>query len=71
MIGPSSTADEVIACLRSMRSEENIAGLARYGIVTDNALGIGNAELRQIAKVIGADQALAKLRDPKQIAKLK
>ncbi|EKF59599.1 hypothetical protein QWE_10262 [Agrobacterium albertimagni AOL15] len=59
MIGPSSTAAEIIASLRSMRSEENIAGMARYGIVTDNALGIGNPALRQIAKVIGPNQARA------------
>lgn len=60
MIGPSSTAAEIIAHLRSMRSEENIAGLARYGIVTEDALGIGNPALRQIAKVIGPDQARGK-----------
>jgi 3-methyladenine DNA glycosylase AlkD len=59
MIGPSSTAAELIAHLRSMRSEGNIAGMARYGIVTDNALGIGNPALRQIAKVIGPNQARA------------
>ena len=59
MIGPSSTAAELIAHLRSMRSEENIAGLARYGIVTGNALGIGNPTLRQIAKAIGPNQVRA------------
>lgn len=59
MIGPSSTAAGIIASLRSMRSEENIAGMARYGIVTDNALGIGNPALRQITKVIGPNQARA------------
>ncbi|ODS53847.1 MAG: DNA alkylation repair protein [Agrobacterium sp. SCN 61-19] len=60
MIGPSSTAAEIIASLRSMRSEENIAGMARYGMVTEDALGIGNPALRQIAKVIGPEQARAK-----------
>lgn len=60
MIGPSSTAAEIIAYLRSMRSEENIAGMARYGIVTEDALGIGNSTIRQIAKVIGPNQARAK-----------
>ncbi|MFL0691235.1 MAG: DNA alkylation repair protein [Agrobacterium tumefaciens] len=59
MIGPSSTAAEIIASLRSMRSEETIAGMARYGIVTESALGIGNPALRQIAKVIGPNQGRA------------
>lgn len=59
MIGPSSTAAELIASLRLKRSEENIAGMARYGIVTDNALGIGNPALRQIAKVIGPNHSRA------------
>ena len=59
MIGPSSTAAELIAYLRSMRSEETVAGMARYGIVTESALGIGNPALRQIARVIGPNQARA------------
>lgn len=59
MIGPSSTAAEIITYLRSMRSEDNIAGMARYGIVTKDALGIGNPAVQRIAKVIGANQARA------------
>lgn len=59
MINPSATAAEIIAYLRSMRSVENVAGMARFGIVTEDALGIGNPALRQIAKVIGPNHARA------------
>ncbi|KQW28751.1 DNA alkylation repair protein [Rhizobium sp. Root274] len=59
MIGPSSTAAEIVAHLRSMRSEENLAGMARFGIVTDTALGIGNPAIQKLAKTIGKDQPRA------------
>jgi len=59
MIGPSSTADEIVAHLRTLRSEENIAGMARYGIVTDTALGIGNPVVQRLAKTVGRDHARA------------
>lgn len=59
MIDPSSTADEIIAHLRSMRSEETIAGMARFGIMTDTALGIGNPVLQKIARKIGTNQERA------------
>ncbi|MGO7208098.1 DNA alkylation repair protein, partial [Rhizobium ruizarguesonis] len=32
MIGPSSDAAELIAHLETLRSEENVAGMARFGI---------------------------------------
>lgn len=50
MIGPSSSAADLIDHLRSLRSEETIAGMGRFGIETDTALGISNAELWKIAK---------------------
>ncbi|TPP11363.1 DNA alkylation repair protein [Rhizobium glycinendophyticum] len=59
MIGHSSTAAEIIAHLRSMRSEENVASMARFGIVTDTALGIGNTAIRKLARLIGKDQPRA------------
>lgn len=59
MIGTSSTADEIIAHLRSMRSEETIAGMARFGIMTDTALGIGNPVLQKLAREIGTNQERA------------
>lgn len=58
---PASSADEIVAYLESRRSETNLAGMARYGIVTDRALGIPNAQLHPLARAIGRnhDRALA------------
>ena len=53
------TAEQVITRLQSMSNAENIAGMARYGIQTKDALGISIWELRKIAKEIGTDHALA------------
>ncbi len=59
MLLPSSPADAVIAHLKSLRTEENLAGMARYGIETTTALGISNAELRRIARRIKRDHTRA------------
>ncbi len=59
MLSPSSPADAVVAHLKSLRTEENLAGMARYGIETTTALGISNAELRRIARRIKRDHARA------------
>jgi 3-methyladenine DNA glycosylase AlkD len=59
MIGPSSTAVEIIAHLRPMRSEEAIAGMARFAIATQDALGISNPALQKLAKTVGRNQARA------------
>lgn len=47
---PGWTAKDVIAHLRSIGTEENRAGMARFGINTTTALGIGNADLRPLAR---------------------
>lgn len=53
MLSPSSDCADVIAFLQTKRSEENIAGMSRFGIATDETtLGISNAELRKIARLI-------------------
>jgi 3-methyladenine DNA glycosylase AlkD len=49
---PSWTADEVIAHLRTLGTDENRAGMARFGINTATALGIGNTPLRTLARRI-------------------
>ncbi|MBW9062181.1 DNA alkylation repair protein [Rhizobium herbae] len=54
-LSPSSPADAVIDHLKSLQREENRAGMARFGIETATALGISNAELRRIARVIKGD----------------
>lgn len=52
MIGPDSSADAILAHLHGLRNDTNIAGMARFGIVTETALGISNTDLRDIAKLI-------------------
>ena len=51
-LSPASTADEVIAHLRGLGSEENREGMKRYGIRIDRALGISHGVQRDIAKKI-------------------
>jgi 3-methyladenine DNA glycosylase AlkD len=43
-----------------MRNETNIAGMARYGIKTDNALGTSMPALRKMGKAFGRDHELAR-----------
>jgi len=47
---PSWRADDIVAHLRSIGTAANLAGMARFGINTVNALGIGNSELRPLAR---------------------
>jgi len=58
-LSPSSTADEVVAHLRTLGSEKNRDGKARYGINVDKVLGISNPVLRDVAKTIKRDHARA------------
>ena len=59
MIGKTSTAGEIVEYLRSRRSEASVAGMERFGIVTETALGISNPELRKIGRMTGKDHARA------------
>ncbi|PDS77337.1 DNA alkylation repair protein [Rhizobium sp. L43] len=60
MITSASDAAELIAHLETLRSEENIAGMARFGIVTNRALGIPNPDLKAIARQAKKDHARAR-----------
>lgn len=51
-LSPASIAAEVTARLREMASDENRAGMARFGIETGTALGIGNTDLRRLARIL-------------------
>ncbi|MEI9421567.1 DNA alkylation repair protein [Mesorhizobium sp. Cs1299R1N1] len=51
-LSPQSSADEIVAHLRSIASEENRLGMLRYGIKIERALGISHGVQRQIAKKI-------------------
>jgi 3-methyladenine DNA glycosylase AlkD len=54
------TADEVVAWLGERRaSEQDLAGMARYGIRTERAFGVSQPALRALAKRLGRDRALA------------
>ncbi|MDK1373147.1 DNA alkylation repair protein [Sinorhizobium sp. 6-70] len=58
-LSPASTASEIIEHLRTLGSEENVAGMARFGIVTQTALGLSNVELRRIARHVRVDHSRA------------
>jgi len=53
------SVEEVIARLNALSNPDNVAGMARYGINTQDTLGISIYTLRPIAKEIGRDHALA------------
>lgn len=53
------TAREIIGQLKSLANPDNVAGMARYGISPDGTLGVPVPALRQIAKEIRKDHALA------------
>lgn len=46
------TVPEILKKLKSLGSPENVAGMARYGIVTKKAFGVSAPELKQLAKEI-------------------
>jgi 3-methyladenine DNA glycosylase AlkD len=50
---------DILAGLRSMGSERDRAGMARYGINVENAFGVSVYELRRIAKRLGTNHVLA------------
>lgn len=51
--------DEVLEELRRTADPARLAGMARYGIATDAALGVTVTELRALARRVGRDHALA------------
>lgn len=51
--------ESILTRLRSQANPLNIAGMARYGISTDNTLGVSMPALRALAKEIGRDHELA------------
>ncbi|PST21858.1 DNA alkylation repair protein [Mesorhizobium plurifarium] len=58
-LGPASTAEDIIKRLRTLGSDENIAGMARFGIAIETALGVSNVELRRVARLVKTDHARA------------
>ena len=50
---------EIVRNLRTMKNTRNLEGMARYGINTDNALGVSVTTLRKMARGLGRDHNLA------------
>jgi 3-methyladenine DNA glycosylase AlkD len=55
----SEPASKVIAELRQKANPENVAGMARYGIKSETALGISLPALQKVARHLGKNHALA------------
>jgi 3-methyladenine DNA glycosylase AlkD len=53
------TVTEIVAWLKERTNPANLAGMARYGINTKNAVGVPVYELRALAKQLGRDHKLA------------
>jgi len=51
--------DEVMQAIDALASGDVRAGLARFGIPTDNARGVSTPQLKALARRIGRDHALA------------
>jgi 3-methyladenine DNA glycosylase AlkD len=49
---PAWTADEIVDHLKSLGSEQNRTGMARFGIATNTALGVGHTHLNAIARKV-------------------
>ena len=54
-----TSAKNVLRTLKSLANAKNRAGMSRFGIKTKNAYGISVPVLRELAKKIGTDHALA------------
>jgi 3-methyladenine DNA glycosylase AlkD len=56
---PDWTAEDIVAHLKSLGSEENRAGMARFGVATASALGVGHTHLNPIARKVKVNQQRA------------
>jgi len=57
----SHSIEQIIDELKEMSNPDLIAGISRFGIPTENLIGIRSPDLRKLAKEIGTDQYLADL----------
>lgn len=53
------TKDEILEFIKSNYNEENVKGMARFGISSQNTYGVSMPKLRHMAKMIRKDQALS------------
>ncbi|MGB2890240.1 MAG: DNA alkylation repair protein [Candidatus Acidiferrales bacterium] len=54
-----TSSSQVLAHLKSLASPKAVAGMARFGIPVDNALGISTPALQALARTIGRNHSLA------------
>ena len=54
-----SSVEEVMENLRSKAVSDNLAGMAKFGIVVNGRLGISVPDMRKLAKEVGKDHDLA------------
>jgi 3-methyladenine DNA glycosylase AlkD len=54
-----ATAWEVLVRLREKARADQLDGMARYGMVTENRLGVSVPDMRRLAKELGKDHELA------------
>jgi 3-methyladenine DNA glycosylase AlkD len=55
----SEVVEQVMSELRSRANPRNVEGMARFGISSENTLGISVTELRKVARRLGRDHSLA------------
>ncbi len=73
-LGLFTTTKELIAHLKALRNNDNVAAMTRFGIATETAFGISNPDLQRIARQIGRNHARALelwqtgLRDARMVA---
>jgi len=53
------TAEEIVLYLKSVSDSKSLAGMQRFAIKTDHALGVSIPELRKLAKSIGVNHCLS------------
>jgi hypothetical protein len=63
-MGETPTVEEIVARLRRLERPGALEGMARFGIATEDALGVSIPDLRALAKSLGRDHALALWRTP-------
>ncbi|MBU2036951.1 DNA alkylation repair protein [Patescibacteria group bacterium] len=53
------TASEIIKKLKKLGSAKNVAGMARFGIITKKAFGVAHPDIDKLAREIGKNHGLA------------
>jgi 3-methyladenine DNA glycosylase AlkD len=58
-VSTKKSSQEILAGLKSLANPDNAAGMARFGINSQNTLGVSIPTLRRLAREIGRDHDLA------------